>query len=80
MRRCLGEIPKCREDSGNLARVPRTAWSPAAELHARRESLLSMATSARSIAIETLHWIEAINWESRVQSVPEPESKVEVKH
>jgi tetratricopeptide (TPR) repeat protein len=56
------------------------AFSTAAELHARRESLLPMATSARNIAIETLHWIEAIKWESRVRSLPEPESKVRLKH
>jgi tetratricopeptide (TPR) repeat protein len=56
------------------------AFSTAAELHARRESLLLMATSARNIAIETLHWIEAIKWESRVRSLPEPESKVGLKH
>jgi hypothetical protein len=56
------------------------AFSTAAELHARRESLLPMATSARNIAIETLHWMEAIKWESRVRSLPEPPSKVAVKH
>jgi tetratricopeptide (TPR) repeat protein len=55
------------------------AFSTAAELHARRESLLPMATSARNIAIEALHWMEAIKWESRVRSLPEPPSKVEVK-
>jgi tetratricopeptide (TPR) repeat protein len=56
------------------------AFSTAAELHARRESLLPMATSARNIAIETLHWVEASKWESRLQSLPEEEPKGVAKH
>lgn len=56
------------------------AFSTAEELRARRESLVAMATSARNIAIETLHWIEAIKWEYRLQSLPEEEAKPAPKH
>jgi tetratricopeptide (TPR) repeat protein len=51
------------------------AFTTASELHARKESLAQMSTSARNIAIETLHWYEAIKWEMRLSSLEDEESK-----
>jgi tetratricopeptide (TPR) repeat protein len=56
------------------------AFATASELEARRESLVQIATSARNIAIESLHLIEATKWEIRLNSLPEEESKKADKH
>jgi hypothetical protein len=56
------------------------AFATASELEARRESLVQIATSARNIAIESLHLFEATKWEIRLNSLPEEESKKADKH
>lgn len=43
------------------------------ELRIPRQSLIQMATSARNIAIESLHPIDAGKWEYRLNSLPDPD-------
>jgi tetratricopeptide (TPR) repeat protein len=61
-----------REDKGaESLKMLDECFTTGLDLHVPRQYLVQMATSARNIAIETLHPIDAGKWEYRLNSLPE---------